>query len=323
MLSSRENLFTRLAALLDSGITIGEALDMLAKSESGATARALEAARSAISAGGSLEEGLEASGLFEEVEIALIVAGETSGQLPGTFRRLASEDGRRRKRWQAAVVGLAYPVLVFHLAAILPNLRFLFTKGKGLYTFLLYSGGTLAAAYALVLVPLAIWKILSRSPVGAAKLDRVLLALPVVGRAILARQLARALNVLEGLTSAGVTFISALEPAIKVTSSPALREALVRIRRRLIDGESVAGATAQEPILPREVLELIATGERSGQLDQMLARSRDILEIQAENRIRVLLMGLTGLIFGAVALFVGWTVISFFMDYIEKINSIR
>jgi type II secretory pathway component PulF len=306
----RAQLYTRLSTLADAGISIGNAFDRMAETSSGKTKTALEIVSQSITKGCSLREALTNSDYFQLFELEIIASGEQSARLPESFRALAEIFEKKKQGLIAYFFSLAYPVFLIHAAILLPNLAIIFSKGLGAY--LMTAGSMLLAIYVAVAIPTGLYFILRSNPATGAKIDRILLGIPIIGTLINKTETARCITVLAYLYESGTPILKAMEQTPKITNNYALKALWVRVSQRMNKGETLTTAVASEKLLPSMVNDFIATGERTGQLDELLHRAASSLEEEAKNSRRILLALLTSGAFAVAALMVGYTVISFY-----------
>ena len=182
MLTSKANLYTRLAAQTRAGLKIGDAFENLAGSASGSQREGLKSAAALIQQGGDLREALEASGLMTGYEVEMVCAGESAGQVPESFDALAADEDRKASEIKGMMFAVAYPLLLIHLAAILPNAAVFVSKGP--IGFLKVCGSELAVIWLVLFGPFVAWFLLRRLPAMRPVLDRIALSLPLIGSII-------------------------------------------------------------------------------------------------------------------------------------------
>ena len=319
------NFFSRLATLAESGTGLTEAFEMLQNSESWSISRGIKKTMMAIHQGYTLAESLEKSELFEPFEVQMLKAGEEAGRLPEICHRLSEHRERRAQRIRNILMKMAYPTFLIHLAILGPSLFVYVKDGPEAYTKVVIPA--LLILYAIILTPFAIIQLGSIFKPFGKIIDYTVLSIPVLGGCILKYRLAHTITVLQGLYSSGVTIPNAVEQVIDVTKNQALRAIFVRIYNRLKNGENFTVSVLPERKLPKYLGNMIATGEKTGKLDESLLKARNFLDVEAETAIKMLVGTLNTVIFLAAAIFVGYKVVSLYSSiytpYIEQFNSIR
>jgi general secretion pathway protein F len=286
-LRQRRDFAQDLAALRAAGAPLDQALAILAE---GGDPCALLARRVAerTAAGAALSAALGAEPrLFDEPSVALVAAGEASGELAQALQTLAEmtelslatrSEMLRSLTYPAALIAaslLAVALMVFH---VLPSFERLF-EGAGAAmppsAQFVFDAGRLARELAL---PLAAALMAGAAAAGFARstdwgrqaIDRAVLRLPVVGRLLCALDLGRALLVAGRLAAAGATADRAFELAGGTCSNAVLRHELRAAGERIREGASVAAALAPARFMSRRAVRMVAIGEASGALPRML-----------------------------------------------------
>ena len=283
-----------------------------------------------ILGGASMSEAMQAHSVFPAVAVYLARVGEQSGELATTLER-ASEVIRRRRQLRSRILSaLAYPLVVFVVAlfvagfmvfSVIPKIQtFLRSLGrelppmtKGLIdvtTFLNTNIQAIGIGVALAIaaiVGLLLW------PPSRYWFDRLALKVPIFGpvwRIGVSATLARNLQT---LLISGVSLLDALRSVENLISNRHLAKQLAQARERVIEGESLADAIRANadftPMLPR----IIAIGEASGRLDDVLDEAAVYYEEQLQRtiaRLAALVEPAMLLIVGGI---VGYVYISFFM----------
>jgi general secretion pathway protein F len=303
------SLVTRqLATLLDSGLTMEQSLNALIEEATiPMTREVLTGVKTEVTAGLSLAKAFctyEKS--FPDFYIALVHGGEESGALPTVLQHLADYLDARESLKQKTGLALLYPVLVTVVAILivtgllvyvvpqvvqvfqqsrqsLPLLtRALialsdFLRAAGPYL-LLAAGGMFAAAHMAL-----------RRDATRRHWHGLLLHIPGLGPLIRGINTSRFASTLAILVGGGVPLLSALASGARVMTNMVLRDAVERSIERVREGTSLARALGETRAFPPLLIHLVASGEVSGKLEQMLQRSAH-LETQAlERRLTVLL----------------------------------
>jgi general secretion pathway protein F len=283
-------LFTRqLATLLRAGLPIDEALSALAEQGEDDRSRALVAAlRARVLEGAGLAAAFaEYPESFPEIYRASVAAGEQSGRLDTVLERLADYAESRDALRQKVLTALAYPVLLALVAIavvtgllvyVVPQIVGVFSNLKQALpwptTFLIAlsegvkNWGWIVAVVVVALIVGA--RLALRRDAVRAAWHRVLLRLPLVGRLTRASNTARAARTLALLSASAVPLLDALGIAAQVVPNLPMREAMRRAAHRVREGGAFSRALGDSGYFPPVALRLIASGERSGQLERML-----------------------------------------------------
>ena len=308
--------YRQLAALLASGVPMLRALETLERSAPNRRLRAVSGAvGERIRAGGDLSDGLAAHAtVFPMLHRELIHIGERSGTVDRQLRHLAAHLEQlvaiRREIWGH----LAYPLFALHIAIVLAPLPpLLLTRGFGGYARVVIA--TLLALYAVAALFWVLGRQIACSRAVSTAADRFVLALPLVGKIHRDLALTRLFAALRALLDAGVVILEALPRAGVASGSAVLartaREAVPRLRR----SEPLAAVLVN--VLPPAAVSMIATGQESGKLDEMLAHLEQYFLDESRRRLRSMANWLPKLIYAAVVLWVGWQILQAGFGYLR------
>lgn len=286
-------LLTRqLATLIQAALPIEEALRAAAAQAASARVKGmLLAVRSGVLEGQSLAQSLAAfPAAFPELYRATVAAGEHAGHLGLVLEQLADYTEQRQQSRQKIQLALLYPLILmiasltivgFLLGYVVPDVVKVFVNtGQSLPT--LTRG--LIAVSALVkhwgwlillllaggLVLLRLWL---RPPTRRQRWHALQLRLPLFGRLLRATQTARFASTLAILCRSGVPLVEALAIAAAVIGNLHIRHKVMLAAQQVREGSSLTRALQASEEFPPMMLHMIASGEKSGELEQMLART--------------------------------------------------
>ena len=279
-----------LATMLAAGVPVLRSLDTLAKQAAGLPTRpVLLALREAVAGGGSLADGMRGQPAFEELDVALVEAGEASGTLDATLLRLAELRERTRRLKVRAVTAMLYPAMIAAVALAVTLLLFTFVVPT-LVAPLVESGRPLplptvvvkflsdALLYGwwvlLLLIVAAAWGVRRylATDDGREAWHRRQLRLPVVGHVIRKQALSRALSVLSTLLGGGLLMAEAVAVTARTVGNRTVRAALADAAAAVRGGAELSAALARHDVIPRPLVQAVEVGEASGTLDAVLAR---------------------------------------------------
>ena len=298
-------LLTRqLAALLAAGLTVEQALNaVIEQSERQAERQLLAAVRGEVLGGQALARALSHyPGAFPEVYLTLVEAGERSGKLADVLARLAGYTEDREQLRGRALLAFIYPALVTIVAVtvvtallvyVVPQVVQVFrntNQALPLLTRALIGLSDFLRAYGVfVLVALAAAAIGARAALAVAALrerwHRWLLRVPVFAplyRGINTARLAATLAILVG---SRVPLLAALRAGGGVVSNLPMRRALEEAAGRVQEGSSLSRALGASKLFPPLMVHMIASGEASGRLAEMLERAATQQARELERRI--------------------------------------
>jgi general secretion pathway protein F len=293
----------QLAGLVSSGLPLERALTSLSDEAEKAPERELVATlRSEVNGGAPFAKALsQHPHEFSDIYVAVIGAGEQSGNLGLVLERLA-DDLEEQQELKAKLMGAAlYPAIVslvaivivlFLVTYVVPQVAHVFASSKRalpLLTVIMIGISSFVRSYGwLMLMALILGVISARMALSNAqfheKFDAAWLNLPLLGRLSRSYNAARFASTLAMLAAAGVPILKALQAASETLSNRALRtdatDALVLVR----EGAPLATALAQKKRFPPLLAMFARLGEQTGQLPLMLSRAAKQLSTEVQRR---------------------------------------
>ena len=320
-LERRAELYHQLSVLITAGLTIRQGLEQLKKNPPD---RALRQKISDwldnLAQGLTVTESVRRLGQWmPSFDLALIEAGEQSGRLDATFKLLALHYEERARMVKQAISDLMYPIFTFHVAVVLFPFIQLLQPGGSMTGFFLTIVGVLIPLYAGVYFLIYACQG-RRGEKWRAALERVFRLVPVLGTARQDLALARLAAALEALLNAGVPIIGAWELAATASGSPALKSLVQTWRPRVDGGSTYSELVSESDQFPTVFNNLYHTGEISGQLDQTLLKLHALYQEEGIRRMRLVTRWGPQIVYFAVAIYVGYKVITYYMGYFQMVN---
>jgi type II secretory pathway component PulF len=256
--------------------------------------------------GKSLSDALaRQGGLFTDLYVNMVRAGEQSGALTDVLRRLATHFERFAEVRAKFLSAMIYPVIValvgvgivvFFMAFMLPKFMTIFDGVKvelPTSTKLLMSASNLFGGYwwlmLLVLIAgLVLFQRYRASAAGRQSLDRLTMRLPVVGKVIRLNLFGQFCRTLGTLLSNGVPVLTALKITESVMPNVVLKEAIARTREAVTDGKTIAQPLARAKLFPQLMIDLLKIGEETGDVPGALENLADTYESELTLQLRVL-----------------------------------
>ena len=324
----------QLATLLRGGLPLDTALQALVAQRS-RNSEVLMGVRARVQEGYSFAEALSASRrVFPELLVATVGAGERIGRLEEVLERLAEHFEKNQALRQQVRAALAYPLVltVFSLAIVslmlvyvVPQVTPVFVDSGvelPLLTQVLMAVSDFARTFGwLVLLVTAVGAILIaralRLPGARLRLHRLLLRTPLFGA--LSRELnsARLMQSLATLTDAGVSVWESLRVAARMLTNLPMRQAAMAAAEEVSEGKPAAQALERSGLFPPLCIQLIASGEASGELHQLLGRAAETQERELSARIDTMTSLLQPVLIMLVGGFVLLIVLSILMPIFE------
>ncbi len=294
----------QLATLLHAGVPLAEAVESLRKQRPGtAMSQALESVRSHLMEGQSLAQALARHPrVFPAIYTGMVEAGEASGALEAVLRRIA-DHADSQARLQAKVrAALTYPaimtivgggVVLFLLAYVVPQVSRVFAEAQQtlpLPTRVLLALGSLVSSYGLLLMltlaaaGLGLRYALATEQ-GRRRFETLVLATPWLGKLAANIAAARFAQTLSTMVSGGLPLIEALRISRSAAGSLLMEEALARAEAAVAEGEPLAEQLSDGSLFDPMIVDMIGVGERSGDLEGMLARASEAVAEEVKERI--------------------------------------
>ncbi|GMM89569.1 type II secretion system inner membrane protein GspF [Vibrio fortis] len=333
-------LITRqISTLVQSGMPLEECLKAVAEqSEKPRIRTMLLAVRSKVTEGYTLADSLaDYPHIFDELFRAMVAAGEKSGHLDAVLERLADYAENRQKMRSKLMQAMIYPVVLvvfavtivsFLLATVVPKIvepiiqmgqelpqstQFLlasseFIQNWGIQLFLLIVGF-------VVLVKTALKK-----PSIRLSWDRKLLSIPLIGKIAKGINTSRFARTLSICTSSAIPILEGMKVAVDVMSNHHVKQQVLQASDNVREGASLRKALDQTKLFPPMMLHMIASGEQSGQLEQMLTRAADNQDQSFESTVNIALGIFTPALIALMAGLVLFIVMATLMPMLEMNN---
>lgn len=331
----------QLATLLKAGMTLDAALETTAEQiDDLQLKKAFSQSRDAVKQGESLHQALAVhKKIFPTIYLSMTEVGESSGTLDMSLVSLADlldKQARLRSRINAA---LAYPllmavtgcgVLLFLVGFVLPKVTQMLLELEQvlpLPTRLLIAFSNVIQAYGWLLTLLLIFSLYlfrrwAESSTGGLVVDRWRLEFPVIGRLNVLVATSRFSRTLATLLSSGLPLLRALEITGKLLSNRVFQAAIEKAGRQVREGSALAPPLQKAGLFPAMLIQMIAIGENSGELENMLRQVADNCDQQIElsiNRLLALLEPTMILLMGSA---VGFIVLAILLPIFQASQSL-
>jgi type IV pilus assembly protein PilC len=332
------------ATMISSGLALIRALSILQEqTENKKLAETIDEIRGRVEAGTSLSEALaEHEKVFPKLYIAMVRAGESAGMLDEVLLRVAAmyeADVKLRSKIKAA---MTYPVIVFIMAILLSTVMLVFIVpvfaemfddlgGQlPLLTQVLVSLSNFVTSWigvvTYIVVPAALWfayKRIRSTEKGRFGLDVMKLRLPVFGPLFHKIALTRFARNLSTLMAAGVPILQALEITADTVNNGPTAKAVKDVQDSVRQGESINRPLSKHEVFPPMVVQMIAVGEETGNVDGMLAKIADFYDTEIESTTESLTALMEPLMIGVIGGLVGGMVIALYMPMFKIFDLIE
>ena len=336
-------LLTRqLATLAGAGVPLVSAIQSVASQVDNPESRGvLLEVLEAVRGGSTLARALETHpGTFPDLYASMIRAGEESGTLPLSLSRLADHlEGQARTRGRVRSA-LTYPLLmavvaglvvVFLLTFVVPKIVGIFAHlGRALpwpTRLLIAVTDVLAAGWWALLLAAGGASLLMRRHLaterGRKALDAFLLRAPLTGRISFLSALSRFSRTLSTLVTGGIPVDRALRIVAPIVGNTVIAERIAASADRVVEGATLSDALRPHPEIPPALVQMVAVGEESGALGEMLSRAADAMDEETNARLARLLSLLEPLIILAMGGVVAFIVVSILLPLLDISQIVR
>ncbi|EPF70288.1 type II secretion system inner membrane protein GspF [Acinetobacter rudis] len=301
-------LLTRqLSVLVAAAIPLEEALRAVAKqSEKQHVQNLISSVRSKVLEGHTLAQGLQQSGRFPELYIATIAAGERSGHLDLILDQLSDYTENRfamQKKIQGAMIYplilmlMSFAIIMGLMTFVVPDIVKTFDQSKQALPWItvamMKSSDFIRQAWPFLIVGIlfvfTLFMRFLKTTAGHYTFDRFLLKLPLFGKLSRGINSARFASTLSILTQSGVPLVDALKIGAAVSNNWVVRDAINAAAEKVIEGGNLATQLERSGYFPPMMVQMIKSGEASGELDRMLSRASEMQDREVTTFISTLL----------------------------------
>lgn len=331
----------QLATMIAAGLPLLRSLSILGdQADNKKLKKAIFQVRDDIEEGMSLGEALARHpGIFSPVYINMVRAGETGGVLEPVLERLGEHMEREQEINSRVKAASIYPsiimifavlMVIFIITFVMPTFVTMF-QGAGvdlpgptrallaMSTFLRQQWLYLLLGIVITVFLLKRW---GRAPAGRLFFDNLYLHLPVIGKTLSRVTVARFARTMGTLLRSGIPVLQALEVVENVVSNAVISNAIKKARENISEGDSITVPLEQSGVFEPMVTQMIAVGEETGALDEMLMRMSDYFEKEVMYMVDNMMAVIEPIMILFVALLVGGIVIATLMPIFEIVNTV-
>ncbi|MEM7582044.1 MAG: type II secretion system F family protein [Acidobacteriota bacterium] len=340
--SAKLSIFTRqFSVMLDAGLPLVQCLEILGGQEEHKIFKAvIEAVRSDVESGMSLAEAMKRHpNAFDNLYVNMIAAGEAGGILDIILQRLSTYIEKAVKLKNQVKSALMYPVAVIIIASavvyiilwkVIPVFAQLFAGMGAQLPYLTRMvvqasnmvgeyGGWLILFLILATVATREWHKTYR---GRRILDRLQLALPIIGGLLLKISIARFCRTLATLTSSGVPILDGLEITARTSGNAIVEDSIMTVRKSVEEGKTISAPLQETKVYPMMVCQMISVGEQTGALDQMLSKIADFYEDEVDTAVSGLMKLIEPLMIVFLGIVIGTIVIAMYLPMFSLFSKI-
>jgi general secretion pathway protein F len=332
----------QLSTLVSSGLPLMDCLNgVIEQTEQPKLKRTFTQIREKVLEGASLAQAMSGHpAVFGHIHVNMVKAGETGGALDIILKRLADFSETRLKLKKKIESAMAYPIfllfistiiLVFLMSFVMPKVIGIFdgmdlalpwsTKMLIFFTHFLSRFWWLVVA-GLVMVSGLITAYV-KSEKGGRMWDRIRLHIPIFGKLHHKAVIARFTRTLSILLKSGVPLVNALEIAAPSMGNRIMEGGVEETRRLVGEGSDFATPLRQKAGFPPMVAQLVRAGEKSGELEEMLAKAAEVYEDDVETAIASLTSMIEPIVILIMGVIVGFIVMAILLPIFEMTSGIR
>jgi general secretion pathway protein F len=335
-------LITReMAHLMKSGLPMDRSLTIIIQTSEAKPLLAMaQYLKEALQGGKSLSDAMAAKTEdFSDLYINMVRVGEMGGILPQVMEKLAGFMERTEEIKKFIISSSIYPTILMMIGmvsvgvimgVVVPRFAAIFKDlGQKIpaSTQLLINASQLLRSWWWVmllgtgLVTLGIWRFAS-TPYGKDRLDRIWIKLPMLGSLIMDIQVGRFTRTLGTLVQSGVPLLKGLSIVREVVNNVVVKQAAEQIFRQVKEGKRISKLMKDQDIFPAMAVQMVALGEETGKIGEMLISVSDDLDARVQSKIKSLLSLLEPIAILLMGLVIGGVVISM-LTAIFGINDIE
>jgi general secretion pathway protein F len=333
---------TQFAALIEAGMPVVTSFEIvIQQTDKNPMKRMLSVIKEEVNKGSSLADAFKLFPRhFSPLYINMVRAGEESGSLEIVVRRLADFLQSQLELRSRITATLAYPtlmlivgvVVVFFLVSfVIPTVSGIFQEMRQALPLptraLLWLSGTLKAVWIYLIAGVialgVFYNWYKRTPGGKDRIDRWKLKIPLLGAQYKKVLMARFTRTLGTLLTNGVPVVTSFDIVRNIIDNRLISGEIEKAREDIKEGKEIAKPLGLSGVFPPMVVNMIAVGEKSGQLEEMLNRVSRIMEAELESSLRRLMSLLEPIMILLMGAVVGFIVISILLPIFEMNQLIK
>jgi type IV pilus assembly protein PilC len=336
-------IFTRqFATMINAGLPLVQSLDILARqTENPALAEVTRQVVFDVESGHTLADAFSKHPkAFSELYVNMVAAGEAGGILDTILMRLATflekSDALIRKVkgamvYPAVIMSVAVIAVAVLLVFVIPTFQKMFASvGMELplptRVVIGMSDALINYWWAMLgIIALAIYAVRNyyKTPDGRKRIDQMMLNAPVIGDLLRKSAVSRFTRTLGTLISSGVSILDGLEITAKTAGNRVIHDAVMESRNSIAGGETIAAPLEKSKVFPPMVISMIAVGEQTGGLDEMLSKIADFYDEEVDVAVSALLSLMEPLMIVILGVIVGGMVVAMYLPIFDMMNAVQ
>ena len=298
-------IFARIfATMINAGLPLIQCLDLLAQQEQNKTfAQIITAIKEDIEGGSTLSDALRKyPNIFDDLFVNLVAAGESGGILDVILQRLSNYMEKAMKlkskvkgamTYPASVLVISIAVVALLLVKVIPVFQKMFEGFGGelpgptqfLITLSAYAQKYFLVAIIALAIAVYAFRRYYKTEKGTLLIDGLILKSPVFGPLLKKVAVARFTRTMSTMMTSGVPILEGLAIVSKTAGNKIVENALIRVRKSISEGKTIAEPLLETGIFPPMVVQMIAVGEATGALDAMLSKIADFYDDEVDTAV--------------------------------------
>ena len=335
--------FTRqFATMINAGLPLVQALDILAqqtenKTLAGVTRQVVYDVESGQTLADALRKHPKA---FSDLYVNMVAAGEAGGILDTILQRLAQFLEKNDAIVRKVKGAMVYPAVIMSVAAIavtvllifvIPTFQSMFASAGielplptriviGLSSMLKSYWWLLIGGIGLLVFAIARYY---RTAAGRLQIDAFMLRVPVLGDVLRKSAVSRFTRTLGTLISSGVSILDGLEITARTAGNMVIHNAVMESRQSIASGDTISAPLARSKVFPPMVISMIAVGEQTGGLDEMLSKIADFYDEEVDAAVSTLLSLMEPIMIVVLGVIVGGMVVAMYLPIFDMVNAVQ
>ncbi|MBK8128628.1 MAG: type II secretion system F family protein [bacterium] len=336
-------IFARLfGTMINAGLPIDQCLQILVdQMQNKRFRRTIAEVHNQVAGGESLSEAMSKhKAVFDNLFVHMVAAGETGGALAMVFNRLAiyleKADALKRKVkgamiYPAVIACVALSATIFLLIKVIPVFAGMF-KDLGAELpkptqFVLALSDlvqkTFLPGMGVLIIAFFVFRKWHKTANGKATVDKFLLKTPVIGGVIRKTAVARFTRTLGVLISSGVPILHGLEITAKTAGNTVIQKAVDRVRKEVSEGRNITQPLMETAVFPAMVCQLIAVGEQTGRLAEMLEKIADFYDEEVDSAVAAMTSLIEPVVIVLMGAVIGGMLVSMYLPMFDMIGAIK
>ncbi|HEY6207508.1 MAG TPA: type II secretion system F family protein [Gemmatimonadales bacterium] len=335
--------FTRqFATMINAGLPLVQALDILAQQTE--NKRLAETTRQVVydvESGHTLADALRKHPkAFSDLYVNMVAAGEAGGILDTILVRLAQFLEKNDAIVRKVKGAMIYPAVILSVAVIaisvllifvIPTFQNMFASVNldlPLPTRIVIGMSNVLKHYWWAIIGVVVGSMFMvnryyQTAPGRLQIDALLLRLPVLGDVIRKAAVSRFTRTLSTLISSGVSILDGLEITARTAGNMVIHNAVMESRASIAGGETIAAPLQKSAVFPPMVISMIAVGEQTGGLDEMLSKIADFYDDEVDAAVSALLSLMEPIMIVVLGVIVGGMVVAMYLPIFDMVNAVQ